>query len=66
LGPWFSPSSQDEFLPGDIEIVGRAADGEAAVRTAKKLKPDVILMDISMLKMDGIDATRIIYSEFPK
>jgi DNA-binding NarL/FixJ family response regulator len=49
----------------DIEIVGQAADGEAAVRMAKKLKPDVILMDISMPGMNGIEATRIIHSELP-
>jgi|GEM_PF-618500 len=49
----------------DIEIVGEAADGEAAVRFARKFNPDVILMDINMPRMNGIEATRIIHAELP-
>jgi DNA-binding NarL/FixJ family response regulator len=42
----------------DIEVVGEAADGEAAVRLASRLRPDVVLMDIRMPGMDGLEATR--------
>lgn len=49
----------------DIDIVGEASDGEAAVDLARKVNPDVILMDISMPRMNGIEATRIIHSESP-
>ncbi len=50
----------------DIEIVGQASDGKMAVELARKLKPDVILMDLSMPKISGIDATRIIHEEAPQ
>ena len=42
----------------DIEVVGEANDGEEAVALATKLKPDVVLMDIVMPKLSGVEATR--------
>ena len=42
----------------DLEVVGEAADGLAALDAAKTLRPDVLLMDIRMPKLDGIEATR--------
>ena len=44
----------------DIEVVGEAKDGREAVAAAEQLKPDVVVMDLSMPEMDGREATRII------
>lgn len=49
----------------DIEVVGEAGDGLQAVEMAKKLKPDVAILDITMPALNGIEATRQIRSSLP-
>lgn len=50
----------------DIEVVGEGATGEDGIRLAQELKPDVIIMDVSMPKMTGIEATEMIKKAMPE
>jgi two-component system, NarL family, response regulator LiaR len=53
-------------LDPDIEVVGEAENGHEAVAMAREIKPDVVLMDLMMPVMDGIEATGAIRSELPE
>src|SRR3954447_1008269 len=57
----------ETILAGDgrLDVVGRAKNGEEAVTLTRSLRPDVVLMDISMPVMDGIEATRQILDDEP-
>jgi len=50
----------------DIEVVGEAQNGKVAIEKARELKPDIVLMDLRMPEVDGIEAIRLIKSENPQ
>ena len=50
----------------DIEVVGHASDGHEAVEQTRRLRPDLVLMDINMPGCNGIEATRLIKAELPE
>ena len=50
----------------DVKVVGDTGDGESAVRMALRLRPDVVVMDLVMPEMDGVETTRRIVAEWPE
>ena len=49
----------------DVEVIGEAGNGEEAIERYRELRPDILMMDLSMPVMDGLSATRAIVDEFP-
>jgi len=50
---------------GDFDVVGQASDGEAAVAAVRKFNPDVVILDLEMPRMSGVDAAKIIKLKYP-
>jgi NarL family two-component system response regulator LiaR len=54
------------LIHDDLELVGEASDGEEALRVFEKTRPDVILMDLKMPRMDGVEATQVLSERAPR
>ena len=52
--------------PGNVRVVGEAADGIAAVQLAQTLRPDVVLIDVNMARLDGVETTRRLRNLLPQ
>lgn len=50
----------------NVQVVGEAADGHEAIAEAKRLRPDIVLMDVAMPTLNGVDATRRLTAELPE
>jgi two-component system, NarL family, response regulator NreC len=50
----------------DIEVVGEAADGEEALTQVRELQPDIVLIDLAMPRLNGLEATRAIKRDYPQ
>lgn len=62
----FRDSLKSLLMARGLDVVGEAGDGEEALQLARRLKPDIVLMDLAMPKMDGLTATKLICSELPR
>src|SRR5262249_29863518 len=50
----------------DVEVIAEAADGAEAARTAMETRPDLVILDVSMPKMSGVEAARVIHNTLPQ